>query len=232
MSEEDRSVFELVGRAGDSITAYGHHPDQIIELFKTPVPTIGDVALIHGGYWRPEYDRVHLRPLAQALAEQGWCTHLIEYRRIPGNPDATLNDIKHALDAIGGCSLVGHSAGGHLALLAQSHESVRAVVALAPVSDLVTGDNENYDDGAIREFLGVPATDRLDLNPQSNPATNPITIIHGVEDIRVPVSQSRNFLALHNQVGYLELEETGHFELIDPRHDAFLLLTNELKKFL
>ena len=231
MIEEDRSVFDLAGRAGDAITSYGASNDQVIEEFEPVVPVLGDITLIHGGYWRPEYDRVHLRPLAQALAEKGWRTHLMEYRRIPGNPDATIDDIKGALDTIGNCILIGHSAGGHLALTAQGHDSVLGVIALAPVSDLVTGDNENYDDGAIREFLGGPAAERLDLNPQSNPITKPTVVIHGSEDIRVPVTQSRNFLSAHPTAGYIELEETGHFELIDPRHDAFKLLMNELKKF-
>jgi len=99
------------------------------------------------------------------------------------------------------------------------------------VSDLVVGDAENYDDGAVFEFLGAAATERLDLNPQSNPITKPTVVIHGTEDIRVPVEQSRNFLRTHPTTGYIELEETGHFELIDPRHDAYTLLINELKKF-
>jgi acetyl esterase/lipase len=51
----------------------------------------------------------------------GWRTHVIEYRRIPGNPDATIDDIKHALDAIGNCVVIGHSAGGKLTALLQAH---------------------------------------------------------------------------------------------------------------
>ena len=136
-----------------------------------------------------------------------------------------------ALDVIGACVVIGHSAGGHLALTAQGHERVKGVIALAPVSDLVIGEAENYDNGAVREFLGEAAMQRLDINPQSNPITKPTTLIHGQDDIRVPVEQSRNFLSDHPTAGYIELEDTGHFELIDPRHDAFVLLINELKKF-
>ncbi|CAB4612566.1 MAG: alpha/beta fold hydrolase [Actinobacteria bacterium] len=231
MTEEDRSVFELEVHSGDSTTSFGADADQVIEQYAPSMPAIGDIALIHGGYWRPEYDRAHLRPFAQALADAGWRTHLVEYRRIPGKPDATIEDIKSALDAIGECIVIGHSAGGHLALAVHSHESVRAVIALAPVSDLVVGDAENYDGGAISEFLGEPATERLDINPQSNPLTKPAVLIHGHDDIRVPVSQSRNFLSAHPAAGYIELEATGHFELIDPRHDTFKLIITELKKF-
>ena len=231
MKNEDRSVFELAGRAGDVTNSYGVNPDQVIELFNPTSQMIGDVALIHGGYWRPEYDRVHLRPLAQALADLGFRVHLIEYRRIPGNPDATIEDIKNALNVIGDCVLVGHSAGGHLSLIAQSHESVRAVVALAPVSNLFIADSENYDEGAVREFLGCVASERPDLNPIVNSISKPTIFIHGADDIRVPIAQSREFLKAHPTIGYIELEGIGHFELIDPRQDAFALLTNELKKF-
>jgi pimeloyl-ACP methyl ester carboxylesterase len=105
------------------------------------------------------------------------------------------------------------------------------VIALAPVSDLVVGDEENYDNGAVREFLGVSAAERLDINPSSQPISKPTVIIHGHDDIRVPVTQSRTFLTSHPTAGYIELEDTGHFELIDPRHDAFKLVKNELKKF-
>ena len=121
MREEDRSVFELEGRVGESTTAYGPHSDQVIEEFEPPPPILGEIALIHGGYWRPEYDRTHLRPLAQALARTGWRTHLVEYRRIPGNPDSTIDDIKLALDVVGDCIVIGHSAGGHRALTTQCH---------------------------------------------------------------------------------------------------------------
>jgi pimeloyl-ACP methyl ester carboxylesterase len=73
---------------------------------------------------------------------------------------------------------------------------------------------------------------QLTINPLSNPIAKPTTLIHGSQDIRVPISQSREFLKAHPTIGYIELEETGHFELIDPRQDAFSLLINELKKFL
>ncbi len=228
---EDRSVFELLGKAGDQILAYGSDPDQIVESYKSSQPSLGDLVLIHGGYWLPEYDRLHQRPFAAALAEQGWRVHLVEYRRIPGTPNATVGDVRSALDTVKNAIVMGHSAGGHLALITADHPSVKAVIALAPVSDLLTGDLQNLDDGAIRKFLGSPAVERMDLNPISKKVTKPTTILHGSEDLRVPVSQSREFSAQHPTVDYIEFEAMGHFELIDPRSLAWPVILRELKTF-
>lgn len=81
--------------------------------------------LLHGGFWRPEYDRAHTGPLANALAAAGHLVAIPEYRR-SGWPD-TFDDVAAALDLLAGplphpvtghTTLVGHSAGGHLALWA------------------------------------------------------------------------------------------------------------------
>jgi acetyl esterase/lipase len=233
---EDRSVFELAGKAGDQISEYGSDSDQIIESYNALTLNqedhpVRDLVLIHGGYWLPEYDRLHLRPFAAAFADSGWRVHLVEYQRIPGSPDVTVGDIRSALDRIENTIVIGHSAGGHLALITADHPNVKGVIALAPVSDLVTGDLQNLDDGAIRKFLGSPAVERLDLDPLSKKVTKPTTILHGSEDLRVPVSQSRKFSATNPTVHYIEFEDMGHFELIDPQSLAWPVILRELKKF-
>lgn len=229
--EEDRSVFDLKGKLGNSATRYGDHPDQIVEIFEPQHVNKGNIALIHGGYWRPEYDRAHVRPLAKALAELGWQVHLIEYRRIPGDPDATVTDIRTALSAIPEAIIIGHSAGGHLGLIAAHFPNARALIALAPVSDLVVGDESNLDGGAIHDFLGEPAINRRDLNPIELPIQISTVLIHGDKDIRVPIELSRAFYTNHPDITYIELTDIGHFELIDPRTDAWRVLKGELKKF-
>jgi len=213
---EDRSVFDLTAQPSNELLRYGQFPDQLIERFGNQSEK--KVALIHGGYWRPEYDRVHLRPFAVALAESGINVFLIEYRREPGNPDATLEDISAAIELIGECSLIGHSAGGHLALLAEKLAQVQSVIALAPVSDLAKGEARNLDEGAIQFFLGAPAGEREDLDPaRIGSFSKPVIIIHGDNDLRVPVELSRDFAKKFLEIQYLELPSIGHFELIDPR---------------
>ena len=83
---EDRSVFELMASPSLEVISYGEDDDQIIEVFKSQSSTSRKVLLIHGGYWRPEYDRSHLRPYAARFAELGFEIYLMEYRREQGKP--------------------------------------------------------------------------------------------------------------------------------------------------
>lgn len=82
------------------------------------------VVLIHGGCWLNQFDLKHIRPLASDIANQGIAVLSIEYRRI-GDPGGgwpgTFDDIRQALGFASempfeNLFVVGHSAGGHLAL--------------------------------------------------------------------------------------------------------------------
>ena len=83
---EDRSVFELTAEPSKTLLHYGEGADQVIEVFRAIGAVKKRVLLIHGGYWRPEFDRSHLRPYAQELALRGIETLLLEYRRELGSP--------------------------------------------------------------------------------------------------------------------------------------------------
>jgi pimeloyl-ACP methyl ester carboxylesterase len=222
---EDRSVFDLVEPSSGELITYGGTPDQVIELFRATGTSKKSIGLIHGGYWRPEYDRAHLRPYAARLASEGFDIYLIEYRRTQGSPDEYIEDIKGAVEVIGDCALIGHSAGGHLALLASESMQVKKIVALAPVSDLVRGEALNLDGGAITLFLGCDADDRPDLDPKMLSSFKiPVTVIHGASDERVPVELSQGFAEKFTEIEYVEIPDCGHFELIDPRKDSIFQL--------
>jgi len=225
---EDRSVFDLVEPSSGEFITYGDSEDQVIELFRASDESGASkkrIGLIHGGYWRPEYDRAHLRPFAVRLASEGFDTYLIEYRRTQGSPDHYIEDIKSAVEVIGDCTLIGHSDGGHLALLASESPQVKKIVALAPVSDLVRGQELNLDEGAITLFLGCKAGDRPDLDPMRLSALKvPVTVIHGAHDERVPVELSQSFAEKFTEIEYVAFPDCGHFELIDPRKDSIFRL--------
>ena len=227
---EDRSVFELTALPSSEVISYGDHADQVIEIFRSQKENPTKVLVIHGGYWRPQFDRSHLRPYAVKLSEMGFDSYLLEYRRTPGEPQNYLDDLLAALDRVGECSLIGHSAGGQLALVAAAHPSVKKIVALAPVSDLIAGDNRNLDEGAIREFLGGDPSRYLHLDPASVTEYRvPVTVVHGELDSRVPVELSREFVARYPVIDYQEVVGVGHFELIDPRREELLsLVTSRL----
>ena len=224
---EDRSVLFREGPASDHTLVYGIHPDQVCDVYLPTAetrPKRFPVLFLHGGYWRPEYDRAHARNAAGALAAAGWRTALAEYRRVPGDPDVSVGDVMNAVRCTSqafddsAVILIGHSAGGHLALLAagQDHLPVRATVAIAPLSDLAMADNLSLDDGAVREFLGTVASNRTDLDPRQLPRpSSPVLILHGSNDTIVPYSMSEAF-GVGLGVEVTKLPHVGHYEAIDP----------------
>ena len=225
MSVEDRSVFELPAPEPDETIHYGDLSDQIIDHFKG---SNRKIALIHGGYWRPEYNREHIRNFAKALSQKGFDIYSIEYRRIPGSPDLMVEDIKNAIAKIGDCVVVGHSAGGHLALLSQQlSKSVKKVIALAAISNLQETLDKNLDDGSAPLFLGNFSPDSFDPLKFKELSCETI-LIHGDLDIRVPISFSQEF-SMKFKCKFYELKNVGHFELIDQRQPVFNIILDELK---
>jgi acetyl esterase/lipase len=235
---EDRSVLSREGRAPDEELRYGDHADQVIDHWhaKEYRPLI---VFVHGGFWRPEYDRKHARPLGAALADLGWPVVSLEYRRLPGNPDATTADIRSALDALpalvdihAGYLLVGHSAGGQLALWAAATLNpvhCRAVLALAPVADLLMADRLGLDQGAVQDFIGSGV--RNDLDPVHLPASiAPVSLIHGVNDARVPLAITESYFSAHPTAHFVRVPHCGHYELIDPASTPWHEVTTELSR--
>jgi acetyl esterase/lipase len=238
---EDRSVLSRKARHPDRSWAYGHLADNAVDLW---LPIAGTdvehqhplVVMIHGGFWRPEYDRSHVAPLCDAFAQLGYAAAAIEYSRTPGSPDATVNDVAAALRWVDVCDefaalrtaggvVVGHSAGGHLALLSASTVDVtwrRATIALAPVADLVGAEAARLDNDAVRAFLGTVAEQRPDLDPiRVSDADQPVHLIHGTSDEIVPISLSESYVEAHPSASLHSLDDVGHFALIDPRSDAW-----------
>jgi acetyl esterase/lipase len=235
MDVEDRSVFELPYAKPDKTISFGKSEDQVIDFYLPQDQKKPLIVLIHGGYWRPEYDRKHLAPLADALSNSGWPVALIEYRRIIGNPDAMLSDVISAIEEVSksypNLILIGHSAGGHLALVASHKFGASAVIALAPLTNLLAAEELDLDEGAVSDFLGTPASLRSDLDPMRLSApTSPTTIIHGTLDIRVPIAFSRDYFAQKAgpNMHFMEFENLGHFELIDPRSEIFTEISRVL----
>lgn len=146
---------------------YGAHRDQWAELHlpdeaKGRLPV---VALLHGGYWRSIWGADLMDALCADLATRGFAVWNLEYRR----PDlhgwsATTADVAAGLDALSTVdaplnldkvAVVGHSAGGQLALRAAADGArVALAVSLAGVLDLVEGERRWLSSGAIAAALG------------------------------------------------------------------------------
>jgi pimeloyl-ACP methyl ester carboxylesterase len=104
------------------------------------------------------------------------------------------------------------------------------VVALAPVSDLVSCHTQWLDNGAADDLIGGSPDrypDRYALADPSQliPLGTAVQIVHGSRDERVPASMSRGYAARAVVAGDTvvldELPECGHFELIDPLSSAW-----------
>ncbi len=115
MSYPPEHIVNQSGPAGNLVISYGSDPDQVIEFYGNQESSFV-VVLIHGGFWRPTIDRSHLQPLARALADKGFDTALVEYRRAQGSPNQYLLDVVSALTMLKDKKVIlfGHSAGGQL----------------------------------------------------------------------------------------------------------------------
>lgn len=236
---EDRSVLTREAREPDEELQYGKYPEQLVDVWHAADdrPTI---VFLHGGFWRPEYDRIHARPFGEALADRGWSVASIDYRREPGNPDSTANDVRDALDKLedlmdlrAGFVLAGHSAGGQLALWAAATFNpirLRGTVALAPVADLLLADRLELDKTAVQDFLGGGV--RNDLDPTHlPPPIMPVSLVHGTADPRVPIAVSESYVAAHPTARLVRVHGAGHFDLIDPLSEAWHDVTAELTRY-
>ncbi|SBT49580.1 alpha/beta hydrolase family protein [Micromonospora auratinigra] len=251
MAADPREVLTRPSPPPDGTVAYGDHPDQCADL-RRPAgdgPARPLVVVVHGGFWRAEYDRGHTGPMAAALAASGHPVAQLEYRRT-GQPGwgwpHTLDDVLAgvaALPALAAAALpgrvssappllVGHSAGGHLALYAAARApaTVGGVLALAPVADLAEAYRLDLDGGAVAALLGGGPADVPDRYATSDPsALVPIrvrtVVIHGSLDEQVPVGMSRSWVAAARAAGspvsLVELPECEHFGLISPDATAW-----------
>ena len=232
----------------DAVVRYADHPDGLLDLYlpRRAADPAAVVVLVHGGFWRAEYDRVHVRPLADALRGQGYVVAVPEYRRSgavaerAGGWPTTVEDVRSAVALLpellsrvgvrhdGPTYLMGHSAGGHLVLwLASEPLPVERVVALAPVGDLRDAHDRDLDAGAVRAFLGGPPTDLPDVYLEADPALRLVTppgpgvvVLHGTADLQVPLGNSDWAVGL-DHVDLVHLEGADHFDLIDPDSAAW-----------
>ncbi len=216
-------------RAADERIAYGPGPLQFGDLRLPPGPGPHPLALVlHGGAWMATYNLIHTGHLCVALAEAGIASWNIEYRRVGdvgGGWPAALEDVERAVAHVpalpgidaGRVVLVGHSAGGHLALLAARRAPfpLRGVLALAPVAD-----PEAWENDAVGLFFGdaVPT----EGSPRRLvPLGVRQLLVHGTADQTVPFAISAAYVeaarAAGDEVELVALEGAGHFEPVDPQ---------------
>ena len=241
---EDRSVLSRPARAPDQTARYGELPEHIADVYLGDARAVERplIVFIHGGFWRPPIDRMHARHSCETLANAGWSVASIEYRRVPGEPDKTIDDVTAAVRAMptataqhnGKAIVMGHSAGGHLCLYAAAVRPTPALigaVALAPAADLQRCEELNLGDGAARAFLGVPAKERADLDPARLPTPAlTVAIVHGKQDAIVPVAVAHAYAERHPATHIEAIDDCGHFAVIDPLTPAWAAVIAQLER--
>ena len=255
-------VLELDWREPDLRRQYGDSSKQFAELW-LPANAQGRsplVVLIHGGCWLEAYDIAHIRPLATALANKGYAVWALEYRRVGqdgGGWPGTFQDIADGIDALKELNqdkidttrtvVVGHSAGGHLALWAAGRPRLqpeqelfraapfmpRGVIGLAAITDLATyARGESSCQQATPRLMGGMAEEHPTRYAQGSPAelgtSLPSVLLHGDADTIVPLEQATAMpsATLH------QIEGAGHFDLIHPKTPAFGMLLAEIERTL
>jgi acetyl esterase/lipase len=274
---EEASAFSHPVVPPDVTAAYGDHPDQVVDFYapRDGADSAPLVVVLHGGAWRAPYDRQHVTPFADFLARRGFAVANVEYRRgsslpqqggtapVAGRWPETFDDIAAALDALPRLVrevlpqgdprrtvVVGHSAGGQLALWAAARHllpedapwhtaapaPLRGVVALAPIADFVTARDLDVCSGAPAQFLGGKAVFEERL-PYADPAALlptgiATTLVQGRADTTVPYAVAEAYADAAAKagevVGLTLLEDVGHFPLIDPAADACAVVAEEI----
>ena len=231
------SVEDAQKEVAVSVIKYGDDADQVLEFYGESILDKPTLVLIHGGYWRHLFDREHMRPLAVALAKEGYLVVLPEFRRVAGEPETTLRDLAFAISTLedSKINLIGYSSGGHLALLlGDKFPNVKKVIGLAPVTDLIESQRRGLGREAVAEWLGVDAAMRPELDPMVRPAlASEVHFIHGDQDERVPLELSEKYVsAMREQqksVALNVLEGVSHFQMMDvpsPTYTAIISAIN------
>ncbi|MCM3575343.1 alpha/beta hydrolase [Mesobacillus subterraneus] len=242
--------------------SYGEHQSQfgVLRLPESsdPCPVI---VLIHGGFWQSKYNIEENTPIAEDLTRRGYATWNIEYRRLGEELEgwnSIFNDVIAAINHfsiikdsyhidLSNVTVIGHSAGGHLALWLASRINasktdgvfdeiaipIQKILSLAGVTDL-----KNMWEIHEQKGINSPVAALLGGAPQEVPnrykMSSPIellpfeveqVLIHGELDRHVPVDLSKNYfqraLEKGDKVKLVVLPDIEHFKIIDPSSSAW-----------
>ena len=233
----------------DASIPYGEDANQFIDLY---LPEKGGlhpvVIMIHGGCWGERYTAKPLGGICRALTNDGFAVWNIEYRRNGnggGYPD-TLLDVAQAADLLRSAAaeyqldltdvvVVGHSAGGQLALWLAGRNRlaptspvynanplpVRGVVCLAGVIDLVNAVDQGICGDNLPLFMGGKPEAVPDHYQNASPmALLPLRVrqIHVVGDTDENMANVQPYLeaasAAGDDVKLIVPANTGHFEVV------------------
>lgn len=264
-SQNSRGILIRQAPAADHRIAYGKDEFQFGELRLPKTAGPHPVAIvIHGGCWMSQYGLGYMGHVSAALAEAGIATWNIEYRRVgnagggwPGSFEDAARAAEYLREIAGKYSLdlnrvtaVGHSAGGHLALLLAARQRfpknsplysanplpLRGIVSLAGITDLrKTG---TACDREVIQFAGGEAQQKAAIYDQASPIQLlPIgvtqKIIQGGADNIIPMAMATEYVEAakkkNDAVELIALKDADHFQLVDPKSPAWPAVLEAVK---
>ena len=205
-------VLAVPYREADLTHNYGKNQFQFGQLWlPATTPARASLVLIHGGCWLNQFDITYSHGLSSALADAGFAVWSLEYRRTGDEGGAwpgTFEDIIAGINSLNdidaieseNLAILGHSAGGHLALLAGAQSELLdmepdLIVGLAAISDVVSyAAGSNTCQTATPLFMGGDVSDRaqeyFDANPSNHGLHENTVLLQGDVDEIVPLSQA------------------------------------------
>ncbi len=220
---------------------YGDHPDQFIDVRvphgDEPRPA---VVLVHGGFWRHHFGRDLTDGLAVDLAERGYISWNVEYRRLGegGGGTESAGDVRLAVKMAAAdartteLTVIGHEAGAMLALNASSPSQVVRCITMAGVTDLLAARQDRLGDDAAAELLGGSPPEGL--SPLHRlPLGVPTVLFHGDDDVSVPNSQSISYTeaarAAGDQAEFVSVAGAADRSFLDPNTKAWARVVSALE---
>lgn len=232
-------------------TAYGQGPAQVYDVRLPTAPRGVTVLVLHGGFWRAQWDRAHAAAQAQGFADHGYHVAVLEYRRVGmqgGGWPGTFEDVREGVAAVAAdrrlpprVVAVGHSAGGHLAAWAAALPGtpLAGAVSLAGCVDLTLASRLQLGGGAVDALMGgspYAVPDRYAGGDPARllPSAAEVALIHGDGDEQVPPEVSESYRRRAGGAGQVValrvLAGAGHYDLIDPGHPAFARVLDEVDR--
>ncbi|MEM1123714.1 MAG: alpha/beta hydrolase [Bacteroidota bacterium] len=255
----------------DFLVPYGDEELQFGEL-RTPLSndTFPLVIFIHGGCWLSDYGLDYLSAASGDLVKEGYAVWTPEYRRVGdegGGYPNTFKDVQASINYARTLAdiypldlekvvIMGHSAGGHLALWLATQQNlskssrlydekplpVKGILSLAGITDLKAYDAVgNSCSSAVSKLLkanqaGLDARFYKCSPINLLPSNIPMTLIQGAQDTIVSTEQGNAFAAQAqkegDQVKVLTVEKAGHFDMVSPHSAAWGVIKVELDKLM
>jgi arylformamidase len=220
------------------------------------------VVFVHGGYWRNQTRRYYqaftglYQNFGLSLASKGIATAVIDYRIFPeGKLSDQVDDVVAAVAYIkknaatygidsNRIYAVGHSAGGHLALLAawqRKDPDIHGVVALSPILDVAH--MRQHKEADFNRELTIPFFGKGDADTSYSPArfathlATPALILFGDKDYDYLREQAKTYAegfakSGFKQITFRTIAKADHSDMVLSVHTSEDKVSDEIVAFI